>query len=227
MGHRGFTTANEAELLRRAGWQFHPDLVLIQWLVNDALPSGPNFRHQLEDWLVPSHALLPAPLRTGAIRSSALFFVLQQQYDRLRGPLPVGRAYSGLYREGALGWQQTKAAWAEIADSARASGVPVEVVIFPLFIPGSWSAETHPHRAIHRQVRTAAQAAHLGVFDLTPVFAAEGGDWPRWWATPYDMHPDIAAHRLAAHAIASLVIHGSVAPSAASLSRPIEARRTP
>ena len=217
MGQRGSTTANEAELLRRVGWQFQPDLVLIQWFLNDALPSGPNFQHRRGAWLVPSYPLLASPLRTGAIRQSALFFLLQQQYDRLRAP---ARPYSRLYREGAIGWEETKAAWAEIADSARARGVPVVVIIFPSFTTGSWSPETHPYGPIHRLVSHAVQAAHLEVFDLTPVFAAEGGNWRRWWATPYDSHPSIAAHRLAAHALTSLVIRGALASRPDSLSHP-------
>lgn len=35
MGRGGMATGHEAELLRRIGWQFEPDLVIVQWLDND------------------------------------------------------------------------------------------------------------------------------------------------------------------------------------------------
>jgi hypothetical protein len=42
----------------------------------------------------------------------------------------------------------------------------------------------------------------MDVLDLIPAFAGEGGDWKRWWATPYDSHPNEAAHAVAAAAVA-------------------------
>lgn len=58
-GPAGYTTANEAELLRRLGWQFDCDLVLVQFYINDALPSGDNFARVGGSWLLPRVNLLP------------------------------------------------------------------------------------------------------------------------------------------------------------------------
>jgi hypothetical protein len=42
----------------------------------------------------------------------------------------------------------------------------------------------------------------MEVLDLTSAYALEGEDWRRWWVTPYDRHPNSAAHLVAARAIA-------------------------
>ena len=41
----------------------------------------------------------------------------------------------------------------------------------------------------------------MHVLDLTNAFVESGGDWRRWWATPYDSHPNADAHRLAAETL--------------------------
>lgn len=73
MAQNGYTTANEAELLRRLGWQFDPDLVLVQFYINDALPSGGDFTHVLGSWLRPRVNLLPVRFRSGWVQQSAVF----------------------------------------------------------------------------------------------------------------------------------------------------------
>src|SRR5918994_5398638 len=95
-----------------------------------------------------------------------------------------------------------RAALREIGDSARARGTPVLFVLFPDLTPGAWTVETYPARDIHGRVAREAAAAGLDAFDLVPAFAAEGGDWKRWWATAYDAHPNGAAYALVARALA-------------------------
>ena len=107
-----------------------------------------------------------------------------------------------------LGWQAdpdgraNQAAFRELADTARARGVPVVVMIWPIVAYLVWTADTHPLREIHENVARAARDAGLHVFDLTSVFGAAGGDGSRWWATPYDRHPNASADSLMVHALA-------------------------
>ena len=54
----------------------------------------------------------------------------------------------------------------------------------------------------YARVAEVARSARIQVLTLAGPFAARGGDWRRWWATRYDPHPNPAAHRLAARAIA-------------------------
>jgi lysophospholipase L1-like esterase len=200
-GRDGWTTANEAELLRRLGWQFHPDLIVVQYTINDALPSGPNFRHSGDQLLYPRLQLLPPRFRVGVVRSSAVLSVLE---DKLSFLTP-SRGFSETYEDEWAGWQEMQSALREIGDSSRARGTPVVLMIFPSLVPGEHTADSYPYAPIIEKVSAAATAAGLDVLDLVPVLAAQGGDWRRWWATPYDGHPNSAAHALAAQALAEYI----------------------
>jgi hypothetical protein len=58
---------------------------------------------------------------------------------------------------------------------------------------------------VHEKVAAVARKAGLHVLDLIPAFAEQGGDWKRWWATPYNSHPNPAAYHVAADAIAKYI----------------------
>ncbi|HYC31629.1 MAG TPA: SGNH/GDSL hydrolase family protein [Gemmatimonadales bacterium] len=200
MAQRGWTTANEAEFLRRLGWQFDPDLLIVQFYLNDAYESRPGLHFEEGRRLY----LLPLQFWQGYIRQSTLSSLVSQAVNGLLfGVLFRQKENEDRYDETSPGWTQMRAALREIGDSARGRGVPALLVLFPDLTPGEWTAETYPSRGIHDRVAAAARAAGLEAFDLTAAFAAEGGDWKRWWASPYDAHPNEAAHAVAAAAIAS------------------------
>jgi hypothetical protein len=198
MAVRGYTTVNEVEALNRIGWQFKPDLVVLQWLVNDVYPSGPDFKNLLIWPPVPN--LLPEAFRSGAVRSSDLYGFLQQRYAAWRLGERHG-GFPGLYVDSNPDWGANKAAFRELGDSARVLGVPVVVMLWPEIGEEAWTPETHPFRAIHAKVADVAREAGLHVFDLTALFAAAGKDGRRWWVKPYDRHPSPAADRLVVHAL--------------------------
>jgi len=227
MGRSGFTTANEAEHLRRLGWQFDPDLVVIQFLANDALPSSPDFGSEGEVWLFPQHSLLPVRFRSGPVRSSALLSFLDGQYNGLRLGRDPYRKYFELFEADALGWQQLQYAFAEIADSATARRVPVVLVIFPSFIPGIWTAESHPLSPLYQKIRGVAEEIGFHVLDLSSAFAEDGGDWRRWWATPYDRHPSPEGHAAAARTLLQDIVNsGWLPPATVTSDSPVENDRS-
>ena len=202
MGQRGWATANEAEFLRRLGWQFDPDLVIVQFFLNDAYESGPGFQFQEGRRVV----LLPPAFAQGYVRSSALAALVARGVNGLLfGVLFPESESADLYAEDAPGWRQMRSALREIGDSARSRGRPVLFVLFPALLPGEWTPDTYPAREVYRRVEDEAAESGLTVLDLTEAFAAEGGDWQRWWATPYDSHPNAQGHAVAAAAIAARI----------------------
>jgi lysophospholipase L1-like esterase len=199
MGQRGWTTRNEADLLTRLGWQLDPDLVIVQFYLNDAYESGTNFTQESGRRLY----LLPEQFWQGYIRSSALSALVSRAVNGLLfGILFREQENQGRYTDASPGWQQMKAALREMGDSARSRDTPVLFVLFPDLTPGVWTPETYPARDIHTRVAREAAAAGLDTLDLAAAFAAEGGDWKRWWATPYDAHPNEAAYAVVANALA-------------------------
>jgi lysophospholipase L1-like esterase len=199
MAQRGWTTANEAEFLARLGWQFDPDLVIVQFYLNDANESRPNLGFE-EGRRV---HLLPEQFWRGYIRSSALSALASRGVNGLLfGMLLRQSENEGRYTDESVGWRQMRTGLRQIGDSARTRGTPVLFVLFPDLTPGEWTPATYPASSIHEQVAREAEAAGLQVYDLTEAFSAEGGDWQRWWATPYDSHPNEAAYEVVAGAIA-------------------------
>ncbi|MBA3318513.1 MAG: hypothetical protein H0T50_10540 [Gemmatimonadales bacterium] len=225
MGQRGWTTANEAELLRRVGWQFAPDLVVVQYFMNDAYPSAPDFKFDQPERTY----LLPEAFWKGYVRSSSVAALVSLAINGIRYGLLKPNAEGGsLYEPGSPGYLQFKAALHEIGDSARVRGTPVLFVLFPSLVPGKWTPETYPLRALYRQVAADAKAAGLEPLDLTAAFAAEGGDWIRWWAVPYDSHPSAAAHAVVARALHTHLASPHVPRSnGAAGPAPASARRSP
>lgn len=223
MAQRGYTLANEAELLRRLGWQFSPALVVVQFYINDALPSGPNLQRVDSRWLLPPRSLLPGFAREGAIRSSAALATLESRYNRLLAALRSDETPSKwvrLYDDGSETWRQFEAALYEMGDSARSRAVPIYLVMFPALHPGRWTASDYPFRHIYEKVAATAVDAGFQVIDLVPAFVAAGRDWRDWWATPYDGHPSPAAHHLAATTIARELLAGVALEALASAGGP-------
>ncbi len=209
MGQRGWTTANEAELLRRLGWQFDPDLVLVQYYVNDAYPSAPDFRFD-----EPSRThLLPDQFFKGYVRTSSLAALVSLAVNGvIYGVLHKNDESGAMYERDAEGYRQLREALHEMGDSATARKVPLVYILFPSLVAGTWTTDTYPLRDTYGRIAGDALDANLRVLDLTGTFASEGGDWSRWWATPYDSHPNAAAHALAARAIHDFLRAESLLP---------------
>jgi lysophospholipase L1-like esterase len=139
LAEAGFTTANEVELMSRLGWQFGPDLVLIQFLVNDAFPSWPGLGRVGSAEVFGSYRLLPARFAGAAAGRSALVAYLEKELNALLQDVD----YEPLYEEDAEGWAQLQAAIRQLGRDAAERDVPVVMLLTPRFVAGAWTAESH------------------------------------------------------------------------------------
>ena len=203
MGRGGFATGNEEEMLNRIGWQFHPDLVIIQWLDNDAYETLPNFGIKPSPLDRDAIVLIPATYRTGWIGHSGILLLLERSLSsRLLNVLDLNRRQ---FEPTAPGWLAEQQAFREMGDSAARHCTPMLLVLYPYLFSGRWTMETYPERDIHRRVAAAGRSAGLEVLDLLPPFLALGKDLKEWWGTAYDSHPGGAAQAVAAGAIATYI----------------------
>jgi lysophospholipase L1-like esterase len=208
LARNGFTTVNGAEMLRRLGWQFEPDIVLVQFYLNDILPSGPDFVRHYSPWLFPRAWLLPQRYRHGPLGRSALLHTIEGTLTGLRHGDRAAQAetWAALYHERGAEWNALVDALSEMGRAAADRDVPIVLVLFPDFIPGMQEGVDPPFQSIHDQVTRAASAAGFSILDLTPHYLREGGDLRRWWATAYDAHPNEAANRFAAQKLADYLL---------------------
>jgi hypothetical protein len=201
MGFGGWATGNEAELLRRLGWQWEPDLVLVQWLNNDFLVTTPDFGLAPRDQGLVQ--VIPERYRTGLIRDSAVLWLLERILTNwLR---PARKVIQEESAPGSPGWLAVQEALREMGSEAAIRCTPILLVLYPYLYPGHWTVETHPERELHERVAVLARDLGFEVLDLLPAFGAAYKEGREWWGTPYDSHPGAQAHLLAAGTIASYI----------------------
>lgn len=204
MGRNGYTTLNEAELLERMGWSFDPEFIILNFTLNDTLPSGPNYFSEPEEWYFRTRPLSPVFHRT-LDRHSYLYSFLNAQVRSLQMRSRYPDGYAPLYADDFAGWQACRAALRTMGENTRKRGVPMLVVIFPSFAPPTLEADAYPYLKLHQKIAAAARDAGLSVLDLRPVYARFRRSGRSWWALPCDAHPSVEGHKVAGEAIAKKV----------------------
>jgi lysophospholipase L1-like esterase len=178
-------TRLEALLLQRL-IRLGPDLVIVGFFMNDAMPDMETIRVQEQD---------RAEMEMGRRIPSRLVSVV---WSRVQAHLRQ-RAYLQSLRASFAGpgWEECRQHLAQIQTTTDSSGARLLVVIFPVL----WKLGGHyPFADQHAMVR--AECARLGCesLDLWPVY--RGRSASALWAHPTDPHPNREAHALAALAIA-------------------------
>lgn len=216
-GVPGYNIGQVAAMLAGRAACFHPDLVLYLYCLNDPEETS----RELEDILRAED--MTAARRDyvdriwGASRSGLgrlqLWQLVRLKWAGLRAGRPEVRAqyrddmeqiragrgmehYLGLYANPAAR-KRWKDGMGRIGDWSRATGVPVWVVVFPVF----QQLDSYPLAGIHRAVAEAAEAEGLTVVDLLGVFqAAAAAQEGMFHADP--LHPNERGYGMAAQAVA-------------------------
>jgi len=204
LGVPGFTTVNELEMLGRFGLPLEPDLVVVQYLVNDVLPSAPGFARLGEEWL-DDREVRHLALFGGAHRflneSSALYRFADDRVQKLQRKMRPPRRWEDLYRDDFPGWRDFVRALEELAARGQEMNFRVLFVMFPSLNAGEWTTESYLFADIYEKVALAAAGAGLEVLNLLPFFTGQGRNFDEWHVSPYDPHPGAEAHLLAARVI--------------------------
>lgn len=201
----GWNSELQWRSVRPAFDSLEPDLVLIGFVLNDAEPSDSTAAHALTGQLSrrsPEH-----PFSRWLHRSSTLYRLLWEQVENTRQRRAFTAYYHQLY-EGRC-WRKARRALQALHHHAATRGVPVVLVIFPIF--DSQLDERYHYGDLHRTVRQAASRIGIATLDLLPAF--DGVDARRLANHPFtDPHPSELAHRMAADRIGPyLQRHGLLA----------------
>jgi lysophospholipase L1-like esterase len=182
-GVNGYGTLQEAMLLEELASRFEPDLLILQYCVNDFRPSGQPLRFFTQ----------PSPFY-------AVDFL---RYQRMRlhpeAGYPTAAYWEELYGTDDAGWDSVSQGFDQVIDYARKNEIKVLLVIFPAISHGGWFEGDAAGR--HDRVTKLARSAGFDVLDLLPVYAKRGVEELRFeaWDT---FHPNPLGHRIAAEAIA-------------------------
>jgi len=209
MGKEAFTTFNEYELLERYGWAQEPDLLIVQFNLNDPLPSLREFvRPTAPENVLNIHDLIPfRAAHDYLVRHSYFYILLNGKFHDVQLAIFHPYYHRELYRDDYIGWRQCKAALALIRKQAAEHNVKVILVVFPEFIPGVHTRETYVYTDLHEKIDAIGASLNFHVVDLLDAFIAQKKDFRYWHALKLDPHPNAAAHRLAAEQIAECIMN--------------------
>ena len=199
-GIPGFDTCSELRMLQERGWAVKPDLVLLQFCVNDFTVTATvvpgedgavqyfvgDEGHELPSWLLRSRLLTYLVIR----------FHLKgaQKIDRIRqNEKYVGRCM-GLF-----------------AKETAARGVPLTLAIFPALISGEGTPADRrtagPYRHWEDLAYTLARRHGVDAFPLRLPLESAAGDLRKLRAFPVDpWHPNMKGNMLAGEAIAKHLV---------------------
>ena len=198
-GVGNYDTVQEVEHYRVNDRVFHPDLVILNYFINDAEP-------------------VPVERHTALLERSYLVAFGVSRYDTLlqfAGLRPKwSDYYANLYREGQPGLSAAKSALTNLEQMTRADGSALLVTILPELhrINGSY-----PFSAEQQKIKDALAIQRVPVIDLIEGLRGHGAE-NTLWVTPADPHPNAKANALIVDQIAPWIIqnagHAKNAPMA-------------
>jgi hypothetical protein len=178
-GVGNYGTVQETAHYRAFDRAFHPDLVVLEYFINDAEP-------------------VPVERNPGLLGRSYLLAFTISRYDALlrfvgRRP-PWYEYYARLYDEGQPGLRAAEDALGELAALTRADGAALLVAILPELhrIEGAYRFERE-----QRKIQDVLAADRIPAIDLIEGLRGHGEE-SSLWVTPADPHPNAKANALIA-----------------------------
>jgi hypothetical protein len=204
----GWNTPVEVGALRRAIDQLAPDVLVLGYCLNDSEPLRRRELAELRRDVYPGEPV-SRPSRF-LYEHSALYRVVFRRADNYRMRRATTDYYHRLYAESQPSWGATRRALGELRDLAASRGVPLLMVVFPIF--DSQLDHRYHYRALHETMARTAGELGIDQVDLLPRYV--GIDARRLALDPFlDAHPSELAHRIAAAAvIEELGTRGWLAP---------------
>ena len=181
---------------------FHPDLVILEYFINDAEP-------------------VPVERNTALIRRSYLLAFTISRLDamlRLAGARPNREAYyAGLYQNDRPGFQAAKQALAQLADATKGDGAQLLVAILPELHEIN---ERYPYEREEQKIEAVLAAKQAPVMHLIEGLRGHGPE-SSLWVTPDDDHPNGKANALiAAQMLPWVLTHCEAKPEMAKTALP-------
>jgi hypothetical protein len=219
-GIPGYNTHQELIHLRDVGLQFDPDLVVVEFTLNDAELGVMGLKDvKKHPWLISVKEWMKSHF--------ALYTFFRQRMSLLLNRLSVSESEEAIGGGAALpprdplrlavkgetteGWDLCRRSLQEIAATVRARGTPVVLAIFPLLV--DLTDARYPFKAEHALVAETGRESQMVVVDLLPEFL--GLEPSSLWTKPADSHPNARAHAIAVAALYRTLLAQRLIPSTA------------
>jgi lysophospholipase L1-like esterase len=177
-GVGNYDTVQEVTYYEVRGRDFHPDLVVLVFFINDPEP-------------------VPVEKKGLLIDRSYLIAFATNRFDgilRHMGMRPDWKQYySSLYDDDKPGFQACKKALGDLADSTRRNGAKVLVAILPEL--HQINGDSYPFKTAHEKIKHVLAADHVSVVELIDGLKDHGPE-ETLWVTRQDDHPNAKANNL-------------------------------
>jgi lysophospholipase L1-like esterase len=183
-GVGNYDTVQEVEHYLTIDRVFHPDLVILEYFINDAEP-------------------VPRERTRGLLAQSYLVAFALSRFDgalRLAGLRPRWRDYyASLYRDGSPGLEAAEDALGRLAEVTAQDGTGLLVAILPELhqINGAY-----PFEKEQRKIEDYLTSRRIRTLDLLPCLRGHGPE-ASLWITPADAHPNVKANTLVAGCVST------------------------
>jgi lysophospholipase L1-like esterase len=178
-GVGNYDTVQEVTYYESQGREFHPDLVILVYFINDPEP-------------------VPSEKKGFLIDRSYLIAFVTNRFDgvlRRLGSRPDWKTYySSLYDDNLPGFRACKAALRDLALATRNDKTKLIVAILPELHQIN---NDYPFTAAHQKIKDVLAPEHVPVLDLIDGLRNHGPE-STLWVTPLDDHPNGKANALIA-----------------------------
>jgi lysophospholipase L1-like esterase len=204
MGVGGYNTAQEWLVYEHEAKKFKPDMVIVQFTLNDLTAIHPVYMGnsvfgRLRVFLADhfrTYNFLKFVKRMSKEDFSADQGISLKETDPMSAPVSLD-FMKRVYEPGGPFFRDWKAAAAKFGELNR-EGVPVVFVIFPWAIYiGMDEGKPYPYYVLQEQIESVLRSEGISYVDVTPEYAA-GGNMRRFWAAKSDFHPNAEAYKLIA-----------------------------
>jgi lysophospholipase L1-like esterase len=197
----GLNSPQEVHLLETDGLRYQPDLVVLNFVLNDcdfyslykpALAFGKKKDSEIGLLGIP---VPPAVKR--ALKSSALIYFVKERTDELMASEDHEAVdYVASIWSKPENRKKVSDSLEKLAALGRAHGFDAVVLIWPVLV----DFESYPYREIHRWVAEQAESLGIPAIDLLPAFAEAGGRSRFFLSADDAFHPNGRGHDVAAAA---------------------------
>jgi len=205
----GLNTPQEVHLLEKEGLAYQPDLIVLNFVLNDCdffTEYNATRRYQAEkDSVIGVFGLTVNPNFKRTLKSSALVYFLKQRIEHLVG-LMSGKEEKGYFD--AL-WskpenrQKIMDGFDRLQGVSKEWSIPVLVIIWPILT----EFNQYKFEPIHQWIRTEAEKRGVQTLDLLPEFAKTS--YRDLQVTAEDnIHPNARGHKIGADAFLDWVHQG-------------------
>jgi len=186
-GVGNYDTVQEVTYYETRGREFHPDLVILVYFINDPEP-------------------VPIEKRGFLLDRSYLVAFLTNRFDGLLrriGTRPDWKTYyASLYEDNRPGFQACKAALRDLAVATRNDHTTLLVALLPELHQIN---DHYPFRAAHQKIKDVLAPEQVPVLDLIDGLRNRGPE-STLWVTPLDDHPNGKANALIAAQLGDWIV---------------------